>query len=390
MTIRPVSRYNNIAISLHWLMAFFIVGMLAVGKYMTHLDETDPLRFTLTQWHKTFGILILLLAVVRLCWRLTHRSPAHPANAPKWEHVAAKLSHIGMYALLFIAPITGWMLVSVSPLNIDTLLFNTIPWPHLPWLHNLADKASAVHQYEEFHEWATGAMIALLLLHIAAALKHHFIDKDNVLTGMLPSRDARTGRSMLGVIALLVLSVGGAVFGYGKLNSAGVQLSSGNSVVSAVATVMGGNAKINFVDSSVSAQINPDSLDTSSLIATVPTASVTSNNQQVQGSLPDTDWFDSANHPEARFESSNITALPDTPFNGTGSLNVEGVLTIKGISQPQTFTLEIVETDGNTIATGEFIVDRTAYNLGMSSQPSGEYVGNEVTVAFEFEILPQP
>ncbi|MCL4168217.1 UNVERIFIED_CONTAM: hypothetical protein GTU68_040317, partial [Idotea baltica] len=167
-------------------MALLIVGMLIVGKFMVQLDETNVLRFTLTQWHKTFGVLILLLAVFRLVWSLTHRSPPHPAGAPKWEAIAASLSHVVLYALLFIAPITGWMLVSVSPLNIDTLLFNLIPWPHLPWLTDLVDKTSAEARFAQFHEIATGALIALLILHVSAALKHHIIDKDTVMSGMLP------------------------------------------------------------------------------------------------------------------------------------------------------------------------------------------------------------
>lgn len=384
MSQQTVSRYNNIAISLHWLMAFLILGMLGVGKFMVGLEDADPLRFTLTQWHKTFGVLILLLAVLRLSWRLTHRAPPHPAKAPKWEHAAAKFSHIAMYALLFIAPLTGWMMVSASPLNIDTLLFNVVPWPHLPWLHNLADKATAVTRYEQFHEWATGAMIALLLLHVAAALKHHFINRDTVLTGMMPSAQAGTGKTMIGVLAALIFIVGGSVFAYVNLQTNNMSLSSGTSAVSAIALVMNESTPINFGQSTVTASIDPNNLDTSSLNASVPTATVTSTNSQVQGSLPDTEWFDSENHPEATFESSKISLIAESQYT------VEGTLTIKGITLPHTLTLQVEDTDGNRRASGEFAVNRMAYQLGLDSQPTGDYVGEEVTIAFEFELLTQP
>jgi len=351
---------------------------------MVGLDDTDPLRFTLIQWHKTFGVLILLLSVFRLVWRLTHRAPTHPAHAPAWERFAAHFSHIALYALLFIAPFTGWMLVSVSPLNVDTLLFNVVPWPHLPWLHNLADKASAVGRYEQFHEWATGAMIVLLLLHIAGALKHHFIDKDNVLTRMLPSKQAGTSKTMASVLSVIVLGVGGSVFAYSKLNSVSASLSSGTSEVSAVAMVSGNSTLISFTASSVSANLDASRPESSSLSATVPTASATSINKQVQSSLPDAEWFDSENYPDALFESTNIGVAGESQFD------IEGVLTIKGIAQPHQFKLTINESETGKTASGEFTVDRLTYQLGLESQPTDEYVGNDVTISFEFELLPQP
>lgn len=376
----PVTRYSNIAISLHWLMAFLIVGMLIVGKLMHNIDDSSPLRFALVQWHKTFGVLILFLAVFRLLWRLTHRAPGHPADAPAWEHFAANVSHIALYALLFIAPITGWMLVSVSPLNVDTYLFNVIPWPHLPWLQNIVDKESAEAQFYQFHEIATGLLIVLLLLHIGAALKHHIIDKDTVLTRMLPSRAAGTGKALFGLVAVLVLGITGAVFGYAQLNAAGSSLSAGNSAVRAIAMVSGEATTINFTESTVTATINTNTPESSSLQANVTTASATSKNLQVSGPLPDVEWFDSDTHPQANFVSNDITAI------SKGLYSVTGVLTIKGIDQNHSFELKIDDQDGVKMASGEFVVDRTEYQLGMESQPNDDYVGNDVTIAFEFTL----
>lgn len=385
MTSNNVTRFNNIAISLHWLMAFLIVAMLALGKFMVNLDQTDPLRFTLTQWHKTTGVLILLLAVGRLVWRVTHTSPPHPTGAPAWERLASSVSHVVLYALLFIAPITGWMMVSVSPLNIDTLLFNVVPWPHIPWLENIADKHTAESLYKSWHEIATGVLIALLLVHIAAALKHHLIDKDTVLTRMLPSREARTAKTFVHLILALVLGVGVTVFAYATLQySAAANFSAGNSAVQATAMVSGDETQISFPESTVTATINPDDLANSALNATVHTGSVTSENAQVQGSLPDADWFNSESHPTAMFESSSME------MDDQGQILVRGTLTIKGIDQVQTFVMRIDDTQSNSTgkksASGEFTVDRTDYQLGLESQPDPTWVGNEVIIRFEFEL----
>jgi len=378
-------RFSNIAISLHWLMAFLIVAMLALGKFMVGLDQTDPLRFSLVQWHKTVGILILLLAVGRLIWRVTHVSPPHPANAPAWERLASSVSHVVLYALLFIAPITGWMLVSVSPLDIDTLLFNVIPWPHIPWLDNIVDKQAATKLFEEVHEIATGILIALLLLHVAAALKHHFVDKDTVMRRMLPSSDAGTGKTFAKLLLALALGIAATVFAYAQLqSSSAAKFSAGSSAVQATAMVSGDETNITFPESTVITTFNPDDLASSTLNATVTTASVISENAQVQNSLPDPDWFDSDTHPTSLFESSNMA------LNELGQILVTGTLTIKGIAQEQTFVMQINDTQSNTtgtkLASGEFTVDRTAYKLGLESQPDPTWVGNEVTITFEFEL----
>lgn len=362
-------------------MAILIIGMLAVGKYMVGLEESDPLRFSLTQLHKSFGVLILFLAVARLLWRLTHKSPAHPDGAPAWERFAAGVSHWLIYILLFAAPVTGWMLVSVSPLNIDTLLFDQIPWPHLPWLHNAANKAELIHRYEWFHEIATGLLIALLVLHVGAALKHHFVDRDNVLTRMLPMTNPGATRHFVLFSIAVALLTSGAVFGYAALYSrAAPSLNAGSSQVSAVASVMGDETLVEFPESTVELQLLPDNPEQSSLRATVPTAGVQSSNAQVQGALPMAEWFDSANHPNAVFESTRLTALSVNEYE------VEGTLMIKGISHTHSFTMTLTENEGTQQASGQFLVDRVAYELGLESQPTTDYVAGDVQIRFSFDI----
>ena len=374
-------RYTTVAIGLHWLMAFLILCMLAVGKYMVSLDETSHLRFTLTQWHKTIGVLLLLLAVARLLWRLTHRAPAHPQTAPLWEKFAAHGSHIILYALLFIAPITGWMLVSVSPLNIDTLLFNAIPWPHLPWLHNVADKESVVGQYHDYHTWATGVLILLLFVHIAAGLKHHFVNKDAVLTRISPVRGSGSTSGILASIIIGCALIAGAVFTYNKLNGVSVPMSAGSSSeVSLVATIMGEATPISFTETKVTSSLIETDPSSSTLQASVTTASVVSDNIQVFSSLPMPEWFNSEQYPTATFEATRIELL------SPGVFDVSGELTIKDTTLVQNFTMQITESEGVTSASGEFTVNRFEYNLGVESQPGTISVAAEVLVRFKFDL----
>ena len=100
-------RYGDTAIIFHWLIAFLIIGLLAIGKYMTGLAENDPIRFELTQWHKSFGIAVLLLSIFRLVWRSIHKPPAEPESLPAWQKRVSSLVHWILYALMLILPITA-------------------------------------------------------------------------------------------------------------------------------------------------------------------------------------------------------------------------------------------------------------------------------------------
>lgn len=182
MTTSTPTRYGTVAIILHWLIGFSIVGLLIVGKYMHGLPNDDPNKFALYQMHKSFGISVLVLTVVRIVWRLTHPVPALPAGMPAWQRWGAHLSHFGLYALMLAIPLSGWAVASSSPYGIPTVLFGVVELPHLP----TGNDEDTNEFFEEAHELLGNLMILLLIVHVAAALKHHFVDKDTVLTRMLP------------------------------------------------------------------------------------------------------------------------------------------------------------------------------------------------------------
>lgn len=175
------TRYSKVAISFHWLIALMIIGLIVFGILMTNPDT--PNRFALYQLHKSFGICVLILSVLRLLWRLGHKPPPLPEGMKAWETTAAKFTHIAFYIIMIGMPLLGWAMVSSSEFVIPTKIFNVIPWPDIPGLPR--DKA-VEGIFKNLHHWLGKATIGLILLHVGAALKHHFVNKDDVLTRMVP------------------------------------------------------------------------------------------------------------------------------------------------------------------------------------------------------------
>ena len=176
----PATRYTGTAIFLHWLMGLAIVGNFCVGLYMSDLPMS-MMRLKLYNYHKWAGATILLLAALRLLWRLTHRPPAE-LPAPKWQHTAASVTHWGLYALFFAVPLVGWAYSSAA--GFPVVWFGVLALPDFVG----PDKALA-EAIKPWHGALAWTMAALVLLHIAAALKHHFVDRDGLLRRMMPGRD---------------------------------------------------------------------------------------------------------------------------------------------------------------------------------------------------------
>jgi cytochrome b561/polyisoprenoid-binding protein YceI len=374
-------RYGDTAIIFHWLIAFLIIGLLAVGKYMTGLEENDPVRFELTQWHKSFGIAVLLFSVLRLLWRFTHKPPPEPASLPTWQKHVSSLVHLALYVLMLGLPISGWIMVSASPLNLDTVLFGVIPWPHIPPFPDLPNKESIAAAFNDYHEIASSALIVLLLAHIGAALKHHFFDKDTILLRMLPDWASAAFKTRMALVLTFLVAMGSALFWFNSNRSSAPILAAGESEVSFIADVTGEATAGIFASSTVIATLDENNPSKSTISATVTTASITSENYQVAGSLPDADWFDVENHPEALFQSTSIEAgVPS-------ELSVTGDLTMKGVTQSVTFTLILTTEDERRIARGSFPIDRRDFAMGLKSQATSDHVGFEVQIKFRFEIL---
>jgi cytochrome b561 len=173
--------YGLVAIAFHWVIALMFLVQVGLGFTMSDLEPDDPLVFPLYQWHKSIGLAILLLALVRFAWRLAGPVPALPAAMAGWEKLAARLAHVALYAALIAVPLTGWALVSASPLNIPTFAFNLVVVPHLPVPVSEASEAF----WTFVHGLLAKAALAVALVHIAAAIRHEFILRDGLLSRMV-------------------------------------------------------------------------------------------------------------------------------------------------------------------------------------------------------------
>ena len=182
--------YTKTAKILHWLIALAIIFMLALGwTFGFFHGET---KFFLFQLHKSIGITILLLSFVRLAWRLMHTAPSLPASMPLWEQRAAHIGHVLLYILMIGMPLSGWIMVSTSlHNNIPTILYGILPWPNVPVLSTMENKTEISHFMGGVHGYAAYVLAALIVGHAGAALKHHFIARDDILVRMAPSSCTR-------------------------------------------------------------------------------------------------------------------------------------------------------------------------------------------------------
>ena len=176
------TRYSAPAIAFHWLLALMIIGSLTVGWTMAGMP-VSPLRLKLYNWHKWAGILILCGSALRLLWRLAQRAPPLPP-LPAWQRRAAGAAHGLMYLLFFAVPLLGWAYSSAA--GFPVVLFGVLPLPD--WVS--PDKALA-QALKPWHGRLAYALATLALLHAAAALKHQFVDRDGLISRMLPARSNR-------------------------------------------------------------------------------------------------------------------------------------------------------------------------------------------------------
>jgi len=175
--------FGLMAVTLHWLIAVAILGMIWLGKYMTDAED-----YTAYQLHKSVGITILAFSLLRLLLRFLDPPPPLPSAMPRVERFAAHLSHWAFYALMIGMPLSGWALISASPSGdmIKTRIWGWFELPALPGLKTLADRDAAADAFEDAHEFLATALLVLLALHVMAALKHHFWNRDTVLSRMVP------------------------------------------------------------------------------------------------------------------------------------------------------------------------------------------------------------
>lgn len=414
MLDKSVERYSKVAILLHWVIAGALAVTIAIGFAM----PGDATGFALFQFHKSLGITILVLTVLRIGWRLTHRAP--PAVDRGFNGFLAGAVHFLLYAFMLGAPLTGWAVASTSSLNIPTVLFGVVPLPHLPLPQAIN------HRLEDAHELIAYLGLALFALHVAGALKHHLLVRDRVLRRMSPSGSGAAGMGLLGAVLL----AGGGTFGVVLATSAHDDAAAGDAVEAApVESVVAADAaelpateeelavdeaaeeatedalvdagppaewtiqpggSLRFVaDNGGSAMngsfrrwsgtiaMNPDNPAGSRIAIEIDLASATLGDATQDQMLASGDFFGVAANPTATFRSSDVQKT------GTNSYRANGTLAIRGASRPQSITFTLSGSGVRRSVSGSGTVDRTAFGVGTGDSAAG--LAPTVTVEFAFD-----
>lgn len=177
--------YDRVAMALHWSIALLILLNVPLGLFSETIEAA--LGRSLMWVHKSIGLTVLALTILRLLWRLSHRPPPLPSEISGWRARAAGLTHAGLYVLMIVVPLTGWMRSSASgyPLR----LFDLVEIPKFA----IAPRSAAASAAATGHEVSAWAMLILMAIHVAAALHHHLVLRDAVLARMAPRVARRSG-----------------------------------------------------------------------------------------------------------------------------------------------------------------------------------------------------
>jgi cytochrome b561 len=176
---QPSSRYSRTAIALHWLVALLIISAFFLGLTMTNIPGLTPTKLKYFSWHKWLGVTIFGLACLRLLWRLTHTPPAYPNSMPRWQQNAAHLVHGLLYVLIFAIPLSGYFYSLAA--GIPVVYLGIVPLPVF-----IGPDQELKLLLKQVHYALNVVLLVMFCLHVLAALKHQFIDRDRTLQRMLP------------------------------------------------------------------------------------------------------------------------------------------------------------------------------------------------------------
>lgn len=172
------ARWGAVAQGFHWVMAALVFTLIPLGLIATEMGFSKA-KLEVFGWHKSIGLLVLALVVLRIAWRLANTTPSHPPGTPRYQLIGASAVHLAIYALLVLMPLSGWVINSAA--DFPFKVFWLIPLPDI-----VAKSEATKELFETVHGTMAWVLITLLVLHIGAALHHHFIRRNDTLRRMLP------------------------------------------------------------------------------------------------------------------------------------------------------------------------------------------------------------
>ena len=411
-------RYSLAAIFLHWAIAALLAFQIAVGWALPSLGARG---FALFQLHKSIGITVLLLTLLRIGVRWWKPRPAKLEGG--WQGMLASGVHVGLYAFMLGAPLTGWALVSTAKVKVPTLFFGIIPLPHLP----LPAASNALAQ--NGHALLAWIGIALVVLHVAGALRHHVMMRDGLIWRMVP------GRSIALLLGLPALILGGFLLGRAALPGAApaqpeapaanaveaqdepvdnetVEAASNASANAAVpaanetATVAeepaapppawavqpggrigfsvgnsGETISGSFAKWTAKIVMDPDHPESTDIKVTIDMASASVGDAYKDGMLPGDEFFGAAAHPTATF------AAKGAEQTGANAYRANGTLTLKGVTKAQAIRFTLSGNGKNRKVSGSASIARLPFGVGNGDSSTG--LDPKVAVTFRFDAKAQ-
>lgn len=361
--------YDRVAKTLHWLCAVLVAILICLGLFMTTIRMPIGVKFELYQLHKSIGLALLAIMTARVLWRLTHRPPPLSSAMTTLERMAAHGVHLSLYALLIVMPITGWLMVSAADFAVPTKFFGWLAVPHLEALARLpqGERKPFEDLFKMLHTWIGYSLVALVLLHVAAALRHHLLLKDATLRRMLP------GGTRRGTAAMLVVCVGLSGVGAGKApaqDAPSWTVDTAKSTITFSATAGGEAVTGRFGSFSLAIAFDPDKPEAAKVVVRIQLASVATASKDVDRMLADDAWFGKASEAVYRTAKAERT--------GDGGFRLLGELTLKGRTLPVTVPFKL--TVEGTLARGdsELSLDRTAFGIGPTHPVAGLVIDNDV------------
>ncbi|HEY1097143.1 MAG TPA: cytochrome b/b6 domain-containing protein [Alphaproteobacteria bacterium] len=367
MLRNTLSNFGTIAKTFHWVMALMIIGLLGLGLYMTRLD-LSPQMFKLYGLHKSFGITVLVLAALRVLWRLSNVHPLPLATHQPSEKILARIAHFLLYVAIFLMPLSGWIMSSAKGFSVSVFGWFTLPNLFKP------DEAVA-HLFAEIHEYSAYALIILIGLHAAGALKHHMIDRDDTLRRMFPFTKATTL-----AIALTFLS-----FGAQAADVPAWTIVKDKSSLTFAGTQMGADFAGSFKEFGGTILFDAAQLDKSKADITINMASVDATSADRTTYLATPDWFDTAKFPQAHFVTDSF-AKDKEPDH----YMAKGKLTIRDVTLPLDLPFTLTITGDKAEMVGSATIKRLAFGLGKGQWADPGTVGETIKINVKINAVQSP
>jgi len=379
-----------------------------------------PQVFAVTQLHKSIGITILLASLLRLGWRLVNPPAPIPSTLAPWERALAQATHVGFYVVMIAMPLTGWLMVSASRIQIPTLLYGVVHWPDIPGLADLTPASKKVWRMigTNGHGIIAKFIYVLLALHVAGALKHQLLSRDEpVLARMAPGAVAgRWWDPRIFVIALAFLGV----IAFGRLvqppvpamgpppaavaatepapapepaapapaaPTAAAVPAAAPAPAAPVAWKVAPGSALTFATSwsgtavegrfdtwTADILFSPEALDRSKVTVSIDMSSAKTGDAQRDATLPSGDWFDATGHPKAVFTATRFEK------RGVDRYVAHGKLSLRGVTKAVDLPFKLTIAGDKARMSGDAAVDRVAFGVGQGEFTATDQIPAKVSV----------